>query len=380
MNTTKPVCGFALGFAAFLLASTTAYADVTTEQHISVQGVGAMAFGNMSGTTRTAISGDRSRTDSEVKMESKLVSFLARNSIGPTAEIVRLDSDKLYRLNINKKEYTEESFEDLRTKMQQVLNGPNTAGKTADAQDRPPPSAVDQSKCEWLDPKASVTRTGDKSTIAGYEADHVVVSAEQPCKDKETGAICEIALTLDEWLAPKFATSEEVERYHKAYAQKLGLDTAFSQASGDRAKAMFSQYKGVWTKVLDKMKGLKGYPVKSTFSLALGGEQCKSAQNAQQQSADNSGGSSATPASPADLAKNVGAKLGSLFHKKSDDAPSAPPAESTSATPPADTGPPGTFPLITISSELVSVSTTTIPADAFEVPPGFKKVLSKSST
>jgi hypothetical protein len=381
MNTAKPICGFALGFATLLLASTAAHADVTTEQHISVQGVGAMAFGNMTGTTRTAISGDRSRTDSEVKMESKLVSFLARNSMGPTAEIVRLDNDKLYRLNINKKEYTEESFEDLRAKMQQALNGPKSTAKTADAEDRPPPSAVDQSKCEWLEPKADVTRTGDKSTIAGYEADHVVVSAEQPCKDKETGAICEIALTLDEWLAPKFATSEEVERYHKAYAQKLGLDTAFSQASGDRAKAMFSQYKGVWTKVLDKMKGLKGYPVKSTFSLALGGEQCKSAQNAQQQqSAGNSGGSSATPASPADLAKNVGAKLGSLFHKKSDDTASAPPAESTSPTPPADTGPPGTFPLITISSELVSVSTTTIPADAFEVPPGFKKVLSKSST
>jgi hypothetical protein len=379
MKRTTPWQSFAIGLTAFLLTSAAARADVTTEQHISVQGIGAMAFGNMSGTTRTSISGDKSRTDSDVQMESKVVRFLARNAVGPTAQIVRLDSDKLYRLNINKKEYTEESFEEMRTKLQQVMNG----GKGAEGEERPTPSAVDESKCEWLPAKTDVARTGDKSTIAGYDAEHIVVTAEQPCKDKETGAVCEIALTLDEWLAPKFVTAEEVERYHKAYAQKLGLGTSFSQASGDRAQAMFGQYKGAWASIVEKMKGLKGYPVKSSFSLALGGDQCKSAQNAQQQqqqASNGSEGSSAPPTSPADLAKNVGAKLGSFFHKKSDDTPAASPADAAPATPPATTGPSGTFTLMTISSELVSVSTAAVPADAFEVPAGFKKVMPRGST
>ena len=48
-----------------------AQADVTLERTMSVEGVGAMAFGNMSGTTRTTISGDKSRTDSDIKMKSK---------------------------------------------------------------------------------------------------------------------------------------------------------------------------------------------------------------------------------------------------------------------------------------------------------------------
>ena len=74
-----------------------------------------MSFADMSGTTRTAISGTRSRTDSDMVMQSKLVRFLARNAVGPTAEIVLLDSDKLYHLNLNKKEYTEQSFEELRS-------------------------------------------------------------------------------------------------------------------------------------------------------------------------------------------------------------------------------------------------------------------------
>ena len=104
-------------------------------------------------------------------------------------------------------------------------------------------------------------KTGKKATIAGFEAEQVVITAEQPCKDKETGAICEIALTLDEWLSTSYSANEEVAKYQKAYAQKIGLDTVLNkQDVSDRAQAMFGQYKGVWANIVDKMKGMKGYP------------------------------------------------------------------------------------------------------------------------
>ena len=83
-----------LGFAAG-----TARADITIERTTSVDGVGAMAFANMSGTSKTSISGDKARTDSDMKMNSKIIGFLARNTLGPSAEIVLLDQDKLYHLN-----------------------------------------------------------------------------------------------------------------------------------------------------------------------------------------------------------------------------------------------------------------------------------------
>src|SRR5579871_3776100 len=84
-----------------------AYADVVTESTMAVEGVGAMAFGNMSGTTRTTVSGDKARTENDIQMKSRLVRVLAHGSLGPTAQIVRLDQDKIYELNINRKEYTE---------------------------------------------------------------------------------------------------------------------------------------------------------------------------------------------------------------------------------------------------------------------------------
>lgn len=385
----NPFCGLALG-ALFALAGNVASADVTTEQKISIQGVGPMSFADMSGTTRLAISGNRSRSDSDVVMQSKLVRFLARGAAGPTAEIVLLDTDKLYRLNMNRKEYSEQSFEDLRNNMQKALQG----GKGDSAAQRQQPSAIDQSKCDWLPPKSDVKKTGAKATVAGYQAEEVLITAEQPCKDKESGSICEIALSVDEWLAPSFATNDEVARYRKAYAQKLGLDSAtLNQEASDRARAMFSQYKGVWEDIATKLQDVKGYPVRSSFSLAIGGDQCKQAQSAKEQSGDNSSGATssssganAAPAtSPVDIANQVGAKLGSLFHRKKDDSQTAASnqgAENPPAAPatPAATGPSGTIPLMTISSELISVSTDPVPANAFDVPADFKKVERKGAT
>jgi hypothetical protein len=358
------LCGF-LSLVAGL-----ARADVTLERSMSVEGVGVMAFGNMSGTSKTTISGDKSRTDSEIKMKSKLVGFLARGALGPSAEIVRLDQDKLYHLNINKKEYTETSFEQLRAQMQKMSDQMNEAEDKRAQQ----PSAIDQSKCEWLPPKSEVKKTGEKAQYAGYDSERVIITASQPCKDKETGAICEMAIVLDEWLAPGFAESSEALRYYKAYAAKMGLDASTLQDASQRAKAMFSQYKGVWTEIASKMQGLKGYPVRSGFTLALGGAQCKNAQQAQA-SADNS--SDSGPGGPAALAGAVAGKLGGLFHKKKDDSetPAAQPATPTTSVP----LPPGDVALMTISSQLISVSSSPASPDAFTVPADFKLKQDKTS-
>ena len=369
MKTKNPASSFALGLAtACGFATGLANADITTEQRVSVQGVGIMAVGNMSGTTRTSISGNRSRTDSDMQLQSKFVKFLAHGAVGPTAEIVLLDADRMYHLNINKKEYTEQSFEDFRARMQKGLSDAGKADDKGEA--RQQPSAIDQSKCEWQPAKTDVRKTGEKGTFAGFDAERVIITAEQPCKDKETGSVCEIALTLDEWIAPKFATSDEVVKFHKAYAQKIGLDTALNADATDRAKAMFSQYKGAWAEVAAKMKDIKGYPVKSSFALSLGGDQCQKAQ--QQPSSDSSSSST----SPADIAGKMGAKLGSLFHKKQDDsaAPASDSTPSATATPAVAAAPAGTVTFMTVTSELASVSTNAVSADSFDIPAGFKKV------
>src|SRR5690242_2211742 len=94
MNHRNPISVLFLALGTLIaFATSVAFADVTTEQKVSLEGVGPMAIANLSGTSKTAISGTRSRRDSDLKVQSKLVRFLARNSLGPTAEIVLLDAD-----------------------------------------------------------------------------------------------------------------------------------------------------------------------------------------------------------------------------------------------------------------------------------------------
>jgi hypothetical protein len=358
-----------------------ASADVTTQQRISIDGIGGLKIANMSGTTTTIISGERSRTESTMQLESKILRMFARGAGGPQVDIVRLDLDKIDHLDVSKKEYTEMTFEQMRERMQQAMA---QVGAAQQHQEEPKPSSIDESQCEWSDPKADVKRTGEKATIAGYEAERLTITASQACKDKQSAQVCEFVLSLDEWLAPKFAASAEAQKYTHAYAQKMGLGTATtSRDIAERAQSMFGRYKGIWTEVASKTKDMKGYPVKTTFAFAVGGPQCKNT-NAQQSDAATTTSSDSTPSqptNPAAVAAQIGDKISGLFHKKSDNPPPADASTgastSTAATPAASAAPPmpeGMIPVITMGSELVSVSTTSVDPGLFEIPAGFKKV------
>jgi hypothetical protein len=232
---------------------------------------------------------------------------------------------------------------------------------------------MDDSKCEWLEPTADVRRSGEKATYAGFEAERLTITASQPCKDKETGVICEVALSLDEWLAPGFTAHTEADKFHRAYAQKLGLDPTSGRGGlgggGDinqRAQSMFGRYQGIWSQVLAKTKDVKGYPVKTSFAFAFGGAQCKN--TAPQQNSDSD-----TSSPPGGLAGQMAGKLGSMFHRKKDDSQAAPAAADPATPAPAPALPDGLVPLVTMTSELVSVSTAGVSPDIFAVPADFKK-------
>jgi hypothetical protein len=348
------------------MTSTIVRADVTITRSTSIEGLGGMTLANSTGTTTTSISGDKSRTVTETKMQSKLIGFLARGAAGPTAEIVLLDDGKIYHLNLNKKEYTETTFDQLRSQMQQAQDQMKSNTDKAQDKSQQQPTAVDQSKCVWLPAKVSVNKTGETAQIAGYDSQRTIVTATQPCQDMDSGSICDITLVLDMWNSAGFSESSEARKYYSAYATKMGFDAATLQDSSQRAKAMFSQYQGIWTEVAGKMASIKGYPVKNGFTMAMGGAQCKDPKAQQNQSSDSDSSSN----NGGGLAGALAGGLGGLFHKKSDS--DAPAAQAAPATPPVPL-PPGEVALMTVTTQLVSVSTDNVSPDSFTVPADFKK-------
>jgi hypothetical protein len=163
---------------------------------------------------------------------------------------------------------------------------------------------------------------------------------------------------LDQWVAPGFQASSEVQEYQRAFAEKLGLNASTSRDFSERAQSMFGRYQGIWSEVVTKMRDVKGHPVKTSFGLGVGGPQCQSAQDTQA-----SGG----PASPPSIGGAIGGALGGMFGKKKQ----ATPAETS--TPPAAL-PGGMMPLMSMSTELVSVKRDGVDSQLFELPAGYKKV------
>ncbi|MFL6578712.1 MAG: hypothetical protein ACJ8MR_18965 [Povalibacter sp.] len=330
-------------------------ADVTMEENVAVTGSGLMKMANMSGTSKTTISGNKARTDSDMRFESGMMRALG-GGVGQSTEIVRLDEDKIYQLNNKKKTYTETTFAERRATLEQAM----AQQQKAQASQQQAVSGVDESQCEWSEPKADVKQTGEKANIGGYQAERTTIVASQACTDKKTGQVCEFGLIMDQWLAPGFEASSETTAYQRAYAEKLGLTATSSRDFAERAQSLFGRYKGLLTEVSAKTRDLKGYPVKASFGLAIGGPQC---QSSPQQSQASSGESASAPTS---LGGALGGALGGMFGKKKESQPAA------STTPPPATIN-GLVPLMTVSTELISITRDAAPTQAFEVPSEFKK-------
>ena len=75
-------------------------------------------------------------------------------------------------------------------------------------------------------------------------------------------------------------------------------------------------------------------------------------------------------ASPTDIAGQIGGALGGLFNKKKKDKAAEEPASATQAS----ALPNGLTPMMTLTSELVSVSRASVSPQTFEVPADFEKV------
>jgi hypothetical protein len=345
-----------------------AQADVVIEERISVQGSGLMSFANMSGHTVTSISGDKARMENDIQMHSRVARMFARGA-EDTTQIIRLGEDKVYDLNDKKKQYTETSLAEMRAQMQKAMEQTQQA-----QQQQPAPTGMNESDCEWSEPKLDVKKTGAKGTFAGFSAEQHTIVASQSCKDRKTGAVCDIALVLDQWIAPGFEGSAEALSFHQAFAQKLGFDASASQDFARRAESMFSRYPGMWKQVADKMASVKGYPVKSMMAMGVGGPQCQNTQTAQgdPEAGTSSPSSSSPPTSIGGVAGEIGGRIaGSIFgRKKQADAQNTSAADSE----PLPAALNGLVTPLRITSELVSIRKDAVAADAFEVPAGFKKV------
>jgi hypothetical protein len=371
-----------------MLGAAAAHADVTIEQKTTLD---VASLIRAHGSSTTSIAADKKREDTESHCEG-MMSLVCGNVRG--GEIVRLDRGLTWHLEPGKKSYREDIFAtpeqlaQMRAKMQARLEKMRSCPIS---QNQPP---INKSKCEMSAPKIEVHKTGDRTSIAGHDAQRTLATLTETCTDKESGDVCDTVVAVDLWLTQDDVPGADDRRtFGQAYAKKMGIVDEQGALRGEFAKFL-APYQSQIKQLTDKSSDLKGQPLRTSLRVVMGGPQCGAAKKANASAAADAPASTGNPMSNvAQAGKAIGTSaanlVGNLFHKKKTDdsqtaanatAASAAAAPDPSAAPTVVQDPYAQFvQLATFTIETLAISTDSVPAERFEVPKDWKKDIPKPS-
>jgi hypothetical protein len=285
--------GLAAALTAAVLPPAIARADVT-ETKTSTFNASIMKIHS---TDTERYSGDKKRTDSDTRCEGFLMSRLCGDIKG--GEIIRLDKDLTWTLEPAKKEYMERAFPTPEQRAEARQKAEEMMAKLKSCPTpTPQPTAPDTSKCDMSPPKFEIKQTDDTGFFAGHQARRSTVTMTQTCTNKQTGDACDIILGVDSWLTQdEIPGTADVKAFDQAYAKKLGLDE-IAQAIKPQMQTLLAPYMDALRQAGGKTGDLKGYPLKTSITIAMGGEHCGAAKG-QSQGASGSGGGTVASATDA---------------------------------------------------------------------------------
>jgi hypothetical protein len=320
-------CAVALSLVA--LAAGQAQAEVKTREKSQVKLEGML--GRMAGmfggkavkegiVSTTAVKGTRKATMNDLH-----------------GQIVDLAEEKVYELDMQKKTYEVMTFEDIRRKMREAQEKLKESQKEqqAKAEEKKPTGQEKE-----VDVDFDVKETGQKKSIAGYDAREVIMTVTVREKGKTLEESGGLVVTSDMWLGPDIPALKEVAEFQMKYARAIAPD--ISEISAEQMAAIVATYpmvkQGMDRLAKEKTK-LSGYPLATTTTF----DGVKSPDQTTQEKQNSSGGGLSGMLARKMMKKNNGNN-----------------GDSTRAT------------IFTATSEVLEVSTT-VPAGDLEIPAGFKQ-------
>ncbi len=224
-----------------LLLGISARADVvvkTVHKNGGFHGIGAS-----SGETVRSVSGVKARDEKDKR-----------------ADILRVDLDKRWALDLKKKTYTEGPI-----KFEMPKDEPSERKGAAAGKDEKPTHRVKSVKAE-------VNKSGEAKTINGFKTEKWAATLTLVIEEIATKQTAEYAMTTDIWATPWTKelrqAMEEEAKFAKAYIKKLGLDLSPEDrgrfgADGARAflRAGGPEVEGAIRKMGKELSSIEGYPI-----------------------------------------------------------------------------------------------------------------------
>ena len=315
----------ALALPLLSLAAGTASADVKNREK------GQVKFEGMLGTMARMFGG---KAASEGIVSTNAVKGNRKATLNDsTGRIVDLQEEKVYDLDIKKKEYTVTTFAELRKKLQEAQErAAKEARESKDAAKEGEQKPGSEKEVEF---DFDVKETGQKKSIAGYDAREVVMTLTVREKGKTLDEGGGLVVTMDSWLGPEIPAVKELAEFEMKYWKAIAPETA--TVSAEQMASIIALYplvKPAMDRLNQEKVNLKGTALATTTTF----EGVKSKAQMEEQSKSSSGG-------------GLSGMLARRMMKKND---------SPRAT------------ILTINTEMLEIGTS-VAAEDVAVPAGFKQ-------
>ena len=332
----------ALIVIAMAAPAASALADVKAEEKSQVRfegGLGRMIgmFGGKAmkeGIVSTsAVKGDRKLTMNDT-----------------TGQIIDLQEEKVYDLDLRNRTYTVTTFAELRRKMEEARK--KAAEQSAQAEEKPAEKPPDGKELE-ID--FDLKETGQKRTVNGFDAREIimtVVAREKGKKLEESGGM---VLTSTSWLTPSVPALKELHDFDRRYAEKLYGPVMMDAQQMAMAMSMYPMLKDAMARLQKEKVNLDGTPVLTVVKV-------EAAANAEQAAAAEKEKEEPKPAA------NVGGLGGMLARRVMKRDKDKDKEKQAAAEPSA----PGRATVFTMQHEVLKVAPAATDADV-ALPAGFKQ-------
>jgi hypothetical protein len=328
----------ALTLAGCLLSSYSIRADVRTDEKSKVE------FAGMLGRMFNMFGGKAARegTASTVAVKGNRKATM-NDSAG---QIIDLDEEKVYDLDLKKKSYKVVTFAEMRRQIEEARKkAEEEARKERPAEEKAKPADPNEKQVEV---DFDIKNTGEKKTINGFDTHQAVMTITVREKGKTLEQSGGLVMTSDMWLAPKIAAMREIAEFDIKYAQKLyGPMVAGITASQMAAvSAMYPMMKDAMAKMAAEGSKLDGTAIQTTVTM----DAVKSAEQLAEETKEE--------AKPSGGGGGISGRLGGMLAKKI-----GPKKEEPGKTR-------STF--MTMNTEVLKVATDVAAADV-ALPAGFKE-------
>ena len=327
---------------AMALAAAPAHADVKKEERNQVSFAGMLGkvfnfFGGKSAregvVSTVAVSGERKMTTTGEN----------------TGQIIDLQEEKIYDLDLRRKTYKVTTFEEIRRQMREA------EAKARESASREP-SSEQPSKNDGKEMEVDfdVKSTEQTKVINGFDTRQVIATITVREKGKKIEDSGGIVMTVDTWLSKSAPSLKEIADFERRYWEKLaGPISAVDAQQMATVVAMFPGVKDAFARF--SREDLGGTAIQSTTSM----DAVKSAEQMKQQAAEGSSASSN------EKPLSVGGALGGFMRRRQQQQEEKEAASKPNANPARST-------FMTINNEVLKIASNVTAADV-ALPAGFKE-------